>query len=75
MKTIAINEYKNDWPVAVVKIPDGKTAGQTFISWFKLFSNQSDYAKKHGWSDQKILQEALYVYSDLTVLVLEDSNS
>lgn len=73
MKCIAINEYKNDWPVAVVKIPDGKTADQTFVAWFKLHSNQASYAEEHNWSDEQIMQEALYVFSELTVQILDSA--
>jgi hypothetical protein len=71
MKVIAINEHGNDWPIAVVKIPDGKTADDAFVAWFKLHSNQASYAEENNWSDEQILTEALNVWEELVVQILE----
>lgn len=38
-KVIAIVIYGNDWPMAIVKIPEGKTADETFILWHRSVYN------------------------------------
>lgn len=63
MQVIAINEYGNDWPVAVVAIPEGKTADQTMAEWVRR-RNPSRYK---DWADDKVLEDCLYVHSELPV--------
>lgn len=62
MNVIAINEYENDWPVAVVKVPEGTTGEEIFLKWLK---SKGSWA---GMSDQKILEEALFAFSELKVI-------
>lgn len=66
MHVIAINEYENDWPVAVVQIPENMTGDETFVAWVRKKN------PKHwdGKLDEDVLNEAMYVFSELTVEVL-----
>lgn len=68
MRVIAINAHDNEWPVAVVKIPDGWKSDEAFVKWFKQNSCQKEYAKKNNWTDQQILEEALYAWEEFVVL-------
>lgn len=70
MKVIAINEYGNDWPIAAVKIPDGKTAEETFVAWFRAYSAQRSYAKRENWTDADIIQKAENIWQELTLIEL-----
>jgi hypothetical protein len=67
MKVIAICEYDNDYPIAVVQIPEGLTADQTFIKWIRgqRFGRMS---RKNGSniSDQEIL-ELPFLWQELEV--------
>lgn len=60
IKVIAINEYKNDWPVGVAVIPPGKTADEVFVEWVRQHSSWASEP-----NNQKILDECLYVCSEV----------
>jgi len=62
MPCIAINEYDNDWPIAVVQIPEGKTADETFVMWYRQYRGS-----QKNLSDQQIL-ELPFAWEELEVL-------
>jgi len=67
MRVIAINEYRNDEPIAVVEIPDGLTAMQTFCEW----ARQATFTKWTQYStDEKIMEESMFCWSELEVVTL-----
>lgn len=60
MQVIVIVEHGNDWPIAAIKIPEGKTDDETFIMWYRSENPNYDI------SDQDILEEP-YLWQELTV--------
>jgi len=60
MKVIVIVEHGNDWPIAAIQIPEGKTDDETFVKWYRSENPNEDI------SDQDILEEP-YLWQELTV--------
>lgn len=61
MQVIVIVERGNDWPIAAIQIPEGKTDDETFVKWYR----KNHYSSKH-LLDQDIL-ELPYLWQELTV--------
>lgn len=60
MKVIAICEYDNEYPIAVVQIPEGSTDDETFVKWYRLDHMNSKL------SDQDILEQP-FLWQELEV--------
>lgn len=64
MQVVAITGRKEDYAVAVIEIPEGKTADQTFCMWYR-----TQYRSAQGRNDQEIMDDNTeYAWVELTVL-------
>jgi hypothetical protein len=68
MNVIAITGRDSDFAVAVVQIPEGKTADETFVAWVRAGCNggSSGY-EVDGWSDEKIMREVEYAWQEMPI--------
>ena len=65
MNVIAINEYDNDFCVAVVEISEGKTADETFCEWYRQNDNEKSLA-----TNEELLDDDWYIFEELEIIKL-----
>lgn len=69
MKVIAITERGEDFAIAVVKVPEGKTGDEVFLAWMKAGceGGHSGYDTDDKSDDEILDNNTEYAFAELTI--------